>query len=102
MAGLSLDMGDIEAPAETTPLKGNDLDEEDKPLGAIPENTIKEKIVAAAAVVGAGTNIAAMIVEGGISTKISGTVGTLVAPYAALQQQKITETKGMYCCQSNK
>mmetsp|Transcript_18615 Transcript_18615/g.40508 ORF Transcript_18615/g.40508 Transcript_18615/m.40508 type:complete len:256 (+) Transcript_18615:43-810(+) len=95
MAGLSLDMGDIEAPTESTPLKGNDLDEDDEPLGSIPENTTKEKIVAAAAVVGAGTNIAAMVMEGGIATKVSGTIGTLLAPYSALQQQKITETQAM-------
>lgn len=94
MAGLSLDMGDIEAPTESTPLKGNDLDDEDEPLGAIPESTTKEKLVAAAACVGVGTNVAAMVVEGGISTKVSGIIGTLVAPYSALQQQKITETKG--------
>ena len=94
MADLSLNMADIEAPNEATPLKGNDLDDDPEPLGDIPENTCKEKVVAAAAVVGAGTNIAAMIIEGGISTKVSGAIGTLVAPYAAFQQQKITETNG--------
>jgi len=91
---------DIETGAtESTPLVGsgsiNDADNEPPPLGDIPEQTNKERIVFGAAAVGFATSMASMLVEDNPSVYLSGTIGAGIAPYAAFQQQKLTEVEAL-------
>jgi len=87
---------DIEAPSETTPLiSAKAGDEEPEPLKDIKTHTVKERIVAAAAAVSFGTSVAAMMVESSPVVYVSGCIGAAVAPYAVIQQQKLTQCEAL-------
>jgi len=66
------------------------------PLKDIQSHTIREQVVATLGAATFGTNIAAMFVElGHPAVIVSGTVGALAGPVAALQQRKITEVAAL-------
>lgn len=99
MANLTLTTADIEA-GESTPLlskrKKDKNGDDPAPLRDIPEHTGVEKAVGLAAGAGVGANIASIILNPfSVAVKVSGAVGTVLGPYCALQQSKITETKAM-------
>jgi hypothetical protein len=85
---------DVEAPDERTPL--HSPQNEPPPLRDMKENTLKERAVAGAAAVGFSTSIAAMLLEhNNPSVYVSGGIGCVVAPYAAIQQEKITQVEAL-------
>ena len=92
---------DVEA-GESTPLVGDnngstsfDPENEPPPLEEMKENTLKERAVAAGAAVAFSTSIAAMCLESNPAVYVSGVVGAAVAPYAAIQQEKITQVEAL-------
>jgi hypothetical protein len=93
---------DIEIGEKTPLFQSNDYE---KPLEDVENSTRREKAVAGVSAISFGTSFAAMIFEGNLLVYISGLVGILVAPYATIQQQKITEVdalketneRGAYC-----
>jgi hypothetical protein len=82
---------DIEI-GEQTPLFQND---DETPLEDIEHSTRREKAVAGVSAISFGTSFAAMLFEGNLLVYISGLVGIIVAPYATIQQQKITEVDAL-------
>mmetsp|Transcript_30749 Transcript_30749/g.35061 ORF Transcript_30749/g.35061 Transcript_30749/m.35061 type:complete len:268 (-) Transcript_30749:191-994(-) len=92
-------MPDIEdPPVETTPLIEKDVDDERKqppPLKDMKAESIKEKLVGGAAVVGLTTSVAAMVFEHNPSVYVSGAIGAVVAPMAAMQQSKLTQVEAL-------
>jgi hypothetical protein len=71
--------------SEQSPLVSNE-----KPLKSITETTTSEKTVAGFSVVSFGMSFAAMLFEHHPIVYLSGLIGIIVSPYAAIQQQKIT------------
>ena len=51
--------------------------------------------VSSLSVLSVSTSVAAMLVESNPSVYVSGAIGAAVAPYAALQQQKLTEVEAL-------
>jgi hypothetical protein len=83
---------DVEA-GERTPLVGDDA--HDEVLKDLPESTKKEKAVAGLAVVSFLASLATIIFDGGLFTNISGILGVMLSPYAAIQQRKITDVDAL-------
>mmetsp|Transcript_25854 Transcript_25854/g.43067 ORF Transcript_25854/g.43067 Transcript_25854/m.43067 type:complete len:261 (-) Transcript_25854:51-833(-) len=96
-------MVDTENPAvETTPLVsstsgGGDYnpDNEPPPLKDMKEQSLKEKLVGVASIIGLTTSVAAMAVESNPVVYISGAIGSVVAPMAAIQQTKLTQVEAL-------
>jgi len=95
-------MPDIEdPPVETTPLIGkqddDDDDERKRPpkLKAMEAHSLKEKLVSGAAFVGLTASVAAMAIESNPSVYVSGAIGAIVAPVAAMQQSKLTQVEAL-------
>lgn len=82
---------DIEA-GEESPLIGVS---EDKPLKDIEESTRTEQAVAGFSAVSFGASVAAMLFNRNPVVLVSGIIGAGIAPYAAIQQQKITEVDAL-------
>lgn len=84
---------------EETPLIGADGETEDEtdrpPLKDMKAQSLKEKAVTGAAVVAFGSSVAAMVIEKHPSVYVSGTIGAGVAPYAAVQQTKLTQVEAL-------
>jgi hypothetical protein len=89
MATLSAQMPDLEI-GEKSPLISN----EDKPLKPIA-NSVVEKAVAGAGVVSFSASVLAMLFERNPVIYISGLLGAGIAPYAVIQQQKITQVDAL-------
>ena len=68
---------------------------EPPPLQEMKENTLKERAVAGASAVAFTTSIAAMCLESNPVVYVSGVVGAAVAPYATMQQEKITQCEAL-------
>ena len=78
---------------EESPLLSND---DERPLEQLPEgSTAAEKAVAGFSSVTFGTSFAAMLFERSPMVTVSGIIGILVSPYAAIQQQKITTCEAL-------
>jgi methylthioribose-1-phosphate isomerase len=79
-------------------------DDKEKPLSMLPPLSLAEQAVAGASIMSVISSIAAMIVESNPIVYISGLLGIVIAPYAAIQQSKITQVvalaetneRGMY------
>ena len=81
---------------EGTPLVSSYSPEnEPPPLKDMKENTLKERAVAGAAAVAFSTSIASMVLESNPAVYVSSAIGTCVAPYAAMQQEKITQVHAL-------
>ena len=89
-------VGDIEANEGTRLLELNG----EKALTDVPDQTPVELLVAGFAAVSFSTSVAAIFFHMDPIVTVSGVIGALVAPFAAFQQQKITEAK--YLSQTNK
>jgi uncharacterized protein YoxC len=59
------------------------------------QHSFKERTVAGASAVAFSTSIAAMCLESNPSVYVSGVVGAVVAPYATIQQEKITQCEAL-------
>jgi hypothetical protein len=88
---------DVET-GESTPLLDSSQyspDNEPPPLKEMKEHSFKERTVAGASAVAFSTSIAAMCLESNPSVYVSGVVGAAVAPYATIQQEKITQCEAL-------
>ena len=87
---------DMEA-GERTPLVVNDRGENDNDevLKDLPESTKKEKAVAGLAVVSFVASVASIVFVSNPITYISGILGAIMSPYAAIQQRKITDVDAL-------
>lgn len=89
-------MADVEnPPVETTPLVGDEDSDEPPPLKDMQAHSIKEKLVGGAALVGLTTSVAAMAIESNPAVYVSGAIGSVVAPMAAMQQTKLTQVEAL-------
>lgn len=99
MSSSTAKKNDVESGEASPLLKGSqtsyDPESEPPPLEEMKENTLKERAVAGAAAVAFSTSIAAMVMESNPAVYVSGAVGTCVAPYAAMQQEKITQVEAL-------
>lgn len=90
-------MPDLET-GERSPLMskaGNNTNtNNNKPLKPM-DNSVLEKAVAGAGVVSFSTSVLAMLLERNPVIYISGLIGAGIAPYAVLQQQKITQVEAL-------
>jgi hypothetical protein len=89
MATATVQMPDLEI-GEKSPLISND----DKPMKPM-ENSVVEKAVAGASVVSFSMSVLAMLFERNPVIYISGLIGAGIAPYAVIQQQKITQVDAL-------
>ena len=80
---------DIEVGEQSRLLSG-----EEQPLGEV-KGSIAEKAVAGLSAVSFGASVLAMLVESNPIVYISGTIGAAISPYAAIQQQKITQVDAL-------
>lgn len=87
-------MNDIEA-GETTSLLHNGPDNEPPPLQDMKAESLKEKAVAGLGVVGFLSSFASLFWGDYPSVYLSGLLGTLLSPYAALQQRKLTHVEAL-------
>jgi hypothetical protein len=78
---------------EQTPLLGGSSDE--KPLEEIEDWTRREKAVAGVSAVSFTSSVAGMMIMPDPLVLVSGTIGCAVAPYVAIQQQKITHVQAL-------
>ena len=76
---------------ERTPLVNGD----DEVLKDLPESTKKEKAVAGLAVISFVASIASIVFISNPITYISGILGAVMSPYAAIQQHKITDVDAL-------
>jgi hypothetical protein len=99
---------DVEAVGESTPLlhsgSGNggednndDSNTEPPPLQEMKAESLKERAVAVTAGVSFLSSIAAIILEATAHPVVwvSGILGAILAPYAAMQQQKLTQVEAL-------
>ena len=89
MATATAQMPDLEI-GEKSPLISND-DNKLKPM----ENSVVEKAVAGASVVSFSMSVLAMLFARNPVIYISGLIGAGIAPYAVIQQQKITQVDAL-------
>jgi hypothetical protein len=94
--------GDIEAAGESTPLlqpnsSGAGNNELPPPLQEMKVEALKERAVAITAAVSTVTSILAVMLESALHPVvwISGILGAILAPYAAIQQQKLTQVEAL-------
>jgi hypothetical protein len=90
MATATAQMPDLEI-GENSPLISN---EDNKPLKPM-ENSVVEKAVAGASIVSFSASVLAMLFEKNPIIYISGLIGAGIAPYAVIQQQKITQVDAL-------
>jgi hypothetical protein len=66
-------------------------------LKEIKENTFKERAVTGTAVIAVSTCIGSMLLEAPVhpSVYVSSAIGCIVAPYSAIQQEKITQVEAL-------
>lgn len=76
-------------------LEDNYVEMTDEPLEMLEGPTLTEKAVTGAAIATVGTSVGAMCLEWNPIAKVSGVMGLGIAPYAALQERKIAETKAL-------
>ena len=81
---------DLEVGEQSRLLRSRD----DEPLGEV-KGSIKEKAVAGISAVSFAASVLSMLVESNPIVYISGTIGAAISPYAAIQQQKITEVEAL-------
>lgn len=88
---------DVETGESTPLLDGSQYspDNEPPPLKEMKQHSFKERTVAGASAVAFSTSIAAMCLESNPSVYVSGVVGAVVAPYATIQQEKITQCEAL-------
>ena len=79
---------------ESTPLIAQRNGEE-KPLEEIEDWTRREKAVAGVCAVSFASSVAGMMISPDPVVLVSGTIGCAVAPYVAIQQQKITHVQAL-------
>jgi hypothetical protein len=75
---------------EQSPLISNE-----KPLEDLSGTSKAEKAVAGFSVISFGASFAAMLFENNPIVYLSGLIGVIVSPYAAIQQQKITHVEAL-------
>jgi TolA-binding protein len=89
-------MPDVEnPPVETTPLVDRENPDEPPLLKDMKEHSLMERLVGVGAVVGLTSSVAAMAVESNPVVYVSGAIGAVVAPMAALQQTKLTQVEAL-------
>jgi len=91
---MALAADDVEL-GESSPLLRGGFQDDDKPLEQIEAFTKREKAVAGVSAVSFGSSAAAMFMEQNPLVYVSGVIGLTVAPYAAIQQQKITHVQAL-------
>jgi len=79
---------------ERTPLV-NGVGGDDEVLKDLPESTKKERAVAGLAVVSFVASVASIVFIANPITYISGILGAVMSPYAAIQQRKITDVDAL-------
>ena len=62
---------------------------------SIAKDSIKEKAVAGVSAATFVASLLSMLIESNPLVYISGTIGAAIAPYAAIQQQKITQVDAL-------
>ena len=82
---------DMEVGERTPLVNGGD----DEVLKDLPESTKKEKAVAGLAIVSFVASVASIVFIGNPVTYISGILGAVMSPYAAIQQRKITDVDAL-------
>jgi hypothetical protein len=100
LSSTAIDVEEAAAPSdERTPLMASSSllsFPEPPPLKAIKENTWKERAVTGTAAVAVSTCIGSMLLEAQQpSVYVSSAIGCLVAPYTAVQQEKITQVEAL-------
>ena len=85
---------------EETPLlrfssNNNNINSDEKPLEDIKDWTKRETAVAGLSVVSFTASVAGMMAYPDPLVLVSGTIGCAVAPYVAIQQQKITHVQAL-------
>jgi hypothetical protein len=97
-------IADVEVGEKTPLVNGGDEVLED-----LPESTKKEKAVAGLAAVSFTASLASIIFTANPIVYVSGILGAILSPYAAIQQRKITDVDALsetnerrtcncYCC----
>jgi hypothetical protein len=71
------------------------LDNGEKPLEDLKGPSKTERAVAGISAVSFGSSLAAMLFEKNPVVYVSGLIGVVVSPYAAIQQQKITQVNAL-------
>lgn len=79
---------------ERSRLIGSVRQDDEKPLGEV-KGQGKEMAVAGFSAVSFGASVLAMLVERNPMVYVSGIIGAGIAPYAAIQQQKITQVDAL-------
>ena len=79
---------------ETSPLIANQQPEQEKPLQPIG-SSLAEKAVGGAAAVSFTASILSMLLVKNPIVYVSGVIGAVISPYAAIQQQKITQVNAL-------
>jgi hypothetical protein len=81
---------------EGTPLLGASTDGGDEqPLEDIKDWTRRERAVAGISAISFGSSVGAMMLSPTPVVLTAGTIGALLAPYVAFQQQKITDVQAL-------
>lgn len=89
------DFKDLEA-GETTALLPGDEKTEDKAAPPKRRSRLKENAVKGAAVLSTGTSVATLVIMGANPlTLVSGGIGAVIAPYAAMQETKIGDLEAL-------
>jgi hypothetical protein len=91
MATVTTHQVDEESPL----IRNSNNDNGEEPLGEIEGFSRREKAVAGVSTVSCGTSVAAMFLERSPLVYVSGLIGVAVAPYVAIQQQKITHVEAL-------
>jgi hypothetical protein len=86
---------DLETGESSPLMNANRRSGEDKPLEQLDNSSIKEKAVAGIAAASFFSSIFAMLIEHNPVVYVSGIIGAGIAPYAAFQQQKITQADAL-------
>ena len=75
---------------EATPLLGSTANNNEKPLEEIEDWTRREKAVAGVSTVSFVSSVGGMMISPDPVVLTAGTIGAVLAPYVAIQQQKIS------------
>ena len=87
---------DVEADGNRTNTQFQDPESNDDLLEDVPAWTLKEIAVSALASVTVVVSICCVFISKNPLVIVTGVIGLLIPPYAAFQEQKITDIKGMY------
>ena len=80
---------------EQSPLLSPGVVDDDEPLKELKASSRAEKAVAGVSAVSFGASVAAMLLESNPVVYVSGMIGVIVSPYAAIQQSKITQVQAL-------